>query len=212
MSPLDLVRELKPLYAPSAKHPTIVQVPDLAFLMIDGRGEPGASEAYQEALQALYSSAYTLKYSIKKADPQRDFRVMPLEGLWWTEGEPPRLDELQAHRESWNWTMMIAVPDFITAADVIDAVGQAGRRRPLPAADRVRLGRFDEGLAAQIMHIGPYAAEAPTIERLHAFVAEQGYELRGRHHEIYMGDPNRTAPERLKTVLRHPVRPADEEE
>src|SRR5512146_1773434 len=201
MSPVDLSKALKPLYAPSAKHPSIVEVPDLAFVMIDGRGAPGA-EAYREALQALYSSAYTLKFSLKKADPDRDFKVMPLEGLWWVEGAPPRLDELQADRDSWSWTMMIAVPDFVTADDLRDAVAQAERRRPLPAIDRARLERFAEGLAAQIMHVGPYAAEAPTIERLHAFVAEQGYELRGRHHEIYLGDPRRTAPERLKTVLR----------
>ena len=212
MSPVDLSKALRPLYAPSAKHPSIVEVPDLAFLMIDGRGDPDGSEAYQEALQALYSSAYTLKFSFKKTDPERDFKVMPLEGLWWVDGEPPRLDELQAGRDSWNWTMMIAVPDFVTADDLRDAAAQAGRRKPLPAVDRVRLERFAEGLAAQIMHVGPYADEAPTIERLHAFVAEQGYELRGRHHEIYLGDPNRTAPDRLKTVLRHPVRPADEEE
>jgi hypothetical protein len=104
--------------------------------------------------------------------------------------------------------MMIAVPDAVTAAEVAAAVEAAARRRPLPAASRLRLERFDEGLAAQIMHIGPYADEAPTIERLHDFAAEQGYELRGRHHEIYLGDPRRTAPERLKTVIRHPLRPA----
>jgi hypothetical protein len=212
MSATDLVKELKPLYAPSARHPSIVEVPELAFLMIDGRGDPGASEVYQDALQALYSSAYTLKFSLKKADPERDFKVMPLEGLWWLEGGPPRLEELQAARDSWSWTMMIAMPDHVTSVEVADAVAQAGRRRPLPAIQAVRLERFAEGLAAQIMHVGPYAEEAPTIERLHAFVAEQGYELRGRHHEIYMGDPRRTAPERLKTVLRHPVQPADQEE
>jgi hypothetical protein len=210
--PLDLIRELKPLYAPSAKHPSIVEVPELAFLMIDGTGDPNTSEAYQEALNALYSSAYTLKFSLKKPAPERDFKVMPLEGLWWVEAEAPRMDEVKADRDAWNWTMMIAVPDHVTADEVRDAATQAGRRKPLPAIDRVRLERFDEGLAAQIMHIGPYAAEAPTIERLHAFAEGQGYALRGRHHEIYLGDPRRTAPERLKTVLRHPVRLVDTEE
>ena len=207
MSPVDLVRQFKPLYAPSAKHPVIVEVPELAFLMVDGRGDPNTSEQYQDALQALYGVAYTLKFALKKADPERDFKVAPLEGLWWTDGEPPSPEAVQADRDAWNWTMMIAVPDDVTAAEVA-AADAAARRRPLPAAALVRLERFAEGQAAQVMHIGPYAEEAPTIARLHEFVAAQGYELRGRHHEIYLGDPRRTAPERLKTVLRHPVKPA----
>ena len=118
------------------------------------------------------------------------------------------MEELLRDRDTWKWTMMIAVPDAVTAAEVAAAVDAAARRRELPAASRVRLERFAEGLAAQIMHLGPYAGEAPTIEQLHAFVAEQGYQLRGRHHEIYLGDPRRTTPARLKTVLRHPVREA----
>jgi hypothetical protein len=206
VSPLDLVKTLKPLYSPSAKVPVIVEVPELAFVMLDGRGDPNSAEEYQAALQALYGVAYTLKFTLKKADPSRDFKVPPLEGLWWTDGEPPSLDALQADRESWNWTMMIAVPDEVTAAEVAAAEVVAARRRPLPAAGLVRLERFAEGQAAQVMHIGPYAEEAPTIARLHEFVAEQGYGLRGRHHEIYLGDPRRTAPERLKTILRHPVK------
>jgi hypothetical protein len=202
---LDLVKQLKPLYSPSAKHPAIVEVPELAFLMLDGRGDPASSEAYREALGALYSICYTLKFTLKKTDPERDFKVAPLEGLWWGDAEKPSLAELQTDRDAWNWSMMIAVPDAVTAAEVAAAAGAAAKRRPLPAAGGVRLERFAEGLAAQIMHVGPYSEEAPTIERLHAFVAEQGYELRGRHHEIYLGDPRRTAPERLKTVIRHPV-------
>jgi hypothetical protein len=207
MSPVDLVKQLKPLYAPSPRHPAIVEVPELSFLMIDGRGDPNSSEAYQDALGALYGIAYTLKFTLKKTEPERDFKVAPLEGLWWADTEAPSMDALQADRDSWNWTMMIAVPDGVTAAEVAAAAEAAARRRPLPAAVRVRLERFAEGLAAQIMHVGPYADEAPTIAALHAFVEEQGYALRGRHHEIYLGDPRRTAPERLKTVIRHPVRP-----
>ena len=206
MSPVDLVRQFKPLYAPSAKHPVIVEVPELAFLMVDGRGDPNTSEQYQDALQALYGVAYTLKFALKKADPERDFKVAPLEGLWWADEGRPTMDELQAARDAWNWTMMIALPAEVTAAEVAAAAEAAARRRPSPAISLVRLERLEEGLAAQIMHVGPYSAEAPTIERLHAFVQEQGYELRGRHHEIYLGDPRRTAPERLKTVIRHPVR------
>ena len=206
MSPVDLVKQLKPLYAPSPRHPAIVEVPELSFLMIDGRGDPNSSEAYQNALEALFGVAYTLKFALKRTDPERDFKVPPLEGLWWADGDPPSLDDLQSDRDAWNWTMMIAVPDGVTAAEVAAAAEAAVRRRPLPAAGRIRLKRFAEGLAAQIMHVGPYADEAPTIAALHAFVTEQGYELRGRHHEIYLGDPRRTAPERLKTVIRHPVK------
>jgi hypothetical protein len=207
MSPFDLVKQHRPLYAPSAKHPSIVEVPELSFLMIDGRGDPNSSEAYQDALGALYGIAYTLKFTLKKADAERDFKVAPLEGLWWVDVERPGMEELQADRDAWSWTMMIAVPDDVTAAEVAAAAEAAARRRPLPTAGKVRLERVAEGLAAQIMHLGPYAEEAPTIARLHAWVDEQGYELHGRHHEIYLGDPRRTAPERLKTVLRHPVRP-----
>ena len=206
MSATDLVTEHKPLYAPPSQTPVIVEVPELAFLMLDGRGDPNSAEEYQAALQALYGVAYTLKFTLKKTDPERDFKVAPLEGLWWADGEPPSLDALQTDRDGWNWTMMIAVPDAVTAAEVAAAVGAAVRRRPLPAAGLMRLERFAEGQAAQVMHIGPYADEAQTIARLHEFVAEQGYGLRGRHHEIYLGDPRRTAPERLKTVLRHPVK------
>ena len=208
MPPLDLVKQLKSLYSPSAKHPAIVEVPDLAFLMIDGRGDPNTSEAYEAALQALYGVAYTLKFTLKKTDPERDFKVAPLEGLWWTDEGAPTMDDLQRDRDAWNWTMMIAVSDAMTADEVTAATGAAARKRELAAAPLIRLERLEEGLAAQIMHIGPYAEEAPTIERLHEFVAAQGYELRGRHHEIYLGDPRRTAPERLKTVVRHPVREA----
>jgi len=203
---MDLVRELKPLYSPSAKQPVVVDVPELAFLMIDGRGDPNSSAVYQEAIGALYSTAYTLKFTLKKRSPDRDFKVMPLEGLWWADDERPTLEELQDDRDSWNWTMMIAVPDEVTADEVAEATRTAAERRPNASLAKIRLERFAEGAAAQVMHVGPYSAEAPTIERLHAFVADEGYELRGRHHEIYLGDPRRTAPERLKTVVRHPVR------
>jgi len=207
MPPLDLVKSHKPLYQPSAKHPAIVDVPELAFLMVDGRGDPETAEPYHQALEALYSVAYTLKFTLKKADPERDFKVAPLEGQWWADDVAPTMADLQRDRDAWNWTMMIAVPDAVTPAEVAAAREAAARKRELPAAPLLRLERLAEGLAAQIMHVGPYSEEAPTIERLHAFAAAEGYELRGRHHEIYLGDPRRTAPERLKTVLRHPVTP-----
>ncbi len=208
MSPRDMLKELKPLYAPSAKHAAIVEVPEITFVMIDGRGAPSTSAAYQDAIGALYGVVYTLKFTLKKSDPGRDFKVMPLEGLWWADAPAPSMAEVQDDRDSWSWTMMIAVPETIAEDEVTVARQAAVRKHPSAPLERLRLERLEEGLAAQIMHTGPYSEETPTIERLHAFVAEQGYELRGRHHEIYLGDPRRTAPERLKTVIRHPVRPA----
>ncbi len=207
MSPVDLVRQHRALYNPSWKHPAVVEVPELSFVTVDGRGAP-ESEAYADALQALYSTAYTLKFSLRNADAERDFKVAPLEGLWWGDAERPSLEELQKDRAAWNWRLMIALPDGVTAAEVAAAAEQAARKRRPSAPVEIRFERLEEGLAAQLLHIGPYSEEAPTIERLHAWVAEQGYELHGRHHEIYLSDPQRTAPERLKTVIRHPVREA----
>jgi hypothetical protein len=208
VSTRSVVKEHRPLYAPSPRHPAIVEVPELAFLMVDGRGDPETSEPFHDAMQALYSAAYTLKFTLKKTAPERDFKVAPLEGLWWVGEAAPTMDELQRGRDAWNWTLLIAVPDAVTAEEVAAALEAAARKKDLSAAGLVRLERFEEGLAVQVMHIGPYSKEAPTIERMHAFAAAEGYELRGRHHEIYLGDPRRTAPERLKTVLRHPVQPS----
>jgi hypothetical protein len=205
VSPIDLVKLHRALYNPSYKHPGIVEVPELSFVATDGRGSP-ESEAFEASMQALYGTAYTLKFSLRNADAGRDFKVAPLEGLWWGDVERPTLAELQQDREAWNWRMMIALPDGVTAAEVAAAAEQTARKRRQSAPVEVRFERFEEGLAAQLMHIGPYSEEEPTIARLHAWVAEQGYELRGRHHEIYLGDPRRAAPERLKTVIRHPVR------
>src|SRR5665647_2889832 len=125
MTPFDLVKQLKPLYSPSPRHPSIVEVPELSYLMIDGRGDPSTSEAYQQALEALYGVAYKLKLTLKKADPERDFKVGPLEGLWWADSEPPGMAELQADRDAWNWTLMIAMPDAVTAAEVAAATAAA---------------------------------------------------------------------------------------
>jgi hypothetical protein len=201
---IDLTKDLKALYFPSAKAPVLVEVPPMRYLMLDGSGPPG-TPFYQAIVSALYSLSYTLKFALKKQQGI-DYGVLPLEGQWWVpEGQEYRMDV----RDNWQWTMMIRQPEWVTPelieaarAQVIKKGGDAA------AASRAAKARFevlDEGLAAQILHIGPYDAEPPVIQRLHAFVSEQGYRLRGKHHEIYMGDPNRTAPEKLKTVLRHPV-------
>jgi hypothetical protein len=189
----------------SAGRVDVVDVPPLTFLMLDGTGNPNTSTAYREAIEALYAASYTLKFALKKA-AGRDYRVGPLEGLWWVPGvEQQSFAEMMSHKEDWLWAMMIAQPDDVAAEQVAGAIEQARRKRPLPGLARLRCERFHEGLAAQILHVGPYAAEWPTIERLHAFIREQGYHPRGKHHEIYLGDPRRAAPERLRTIIRQPI-------
>ena len=127
---------------------------------------------------------------------------MPLEALWWTKGDALDVD----NKSDWNWTAMIRQPDFVDAETMGDAICQAAAKRPLAAMAKLRFERFEEGLCAQVMHVGPYSEERPTIERLHAFIGEQGCEPAGKHHEIYLGDPRRAAPEKLRTVVRQPVR------
>lgn len=201
MQTIDLKKELKLLYAALPGKCMLIEVPPMNFLMIDGTGNPNTAPEYAEAVQALYTLAYTIKFSLKKAGVA-DYPVMSSEGLWWME------DMTQfsaARKDEWLWTMMIMQPEVVTPQVVEAARTAAKKKKALPALDKVRLERYDEGLSAQIMHIGPYAAEAPTIQHLHAFIAESGYQLRGKHHEIYLGDPRRTAPEKLKTIIRQPV-------
>jgi hypothetical protein len=202
---LDLRKQWKTLYNPPSKTAVIVEVPEFQYVMIAGAMEPGAtpetSPSYTAALGALYGAAYTLKFMSKlRAMKPIDYTVMALEGQWWAEGA---LD--YNNKDNWRWNMMIMQPDHIDAAMFAEAVTQLKAKKPNPANDQLRLERLHEGLCVQIMHIGPYSAEPPTIERMHAYAYDQGYKLRGLHHEIYLGDPRRTAPEKLKTVLRMPV-------
>jgi hypothetical protein len=155
-------------------------------------------------MQALYGMAYTLKFMIKKGPEAIDYPVMALEGLWWAEDMSQFSLDVKG---DWQWTVMIMQPEIVTAEHFARAAAELRRKKNPPALDLVRLERFHEGLSAQIMHVGPFAAEGPTVERLHDFIADQGYERRGRHHEIYMSAFGRTAPERLKTVIRQPVGP-----
>ena len=198
---IDLKRELREFYAPG-REPVIVDVPELAYVMIDGRGDPNTAPEFSQAIEALYTIAYTAKFALKRAAQGPDFTVMPPEGLFWTAGSP---ELAHGTKSDWNWTLMIMQPDRVTPEVFREAQATALEKKPLEALRRVRLERLAEGRVAQVMHIGPYAAEGPTIERLHAFIAEQGYELAGKHHEIYLSDPRRAAPEKLKTVIRQPV-------
>lgn len=204
MQKLDLKKELKHLYQPSPKGVVLVEVPPMNFLMIDGKGAPG-SESYQQSIETLYNMSYTIKFDLKKKGVGPDFTVMPLEGLWWMEG---RDDFDLEDMDNWMWTSMIMQPDHVTADHVEEAIGQVKAKKDLPLLDAIRFEAYGEGISAQIMHIGPYSEEGPTVEKIHAFVEEQGYTLHKKHHEIYLSDPRRTKPERLKTVIRHPVRKA----
>lgn len=194
---LDLRTALAPLYRAKAK-PSLVDVPPLTVLSIEGAGAPGA-ESFQAAIQALYTCAYTLKFHAKK-QLGLDWPVMPLEALWFDEtGAPPNPEQ----PTDWSWRAFIVVPGVVTPA-LLDEVRQRCIEKA-PAAALVRVEQFAEGRCAQVLHLGPYDAETPTIERLHEFVAANGLARRGRHHEIYLGDPRRAAPERLRTIIRQPV-------
>ena len=198
---IDLRKELKHLYNPSSKQIAIVDVPEMNFLMIDGQGDPNTSQAYQDAVEALYSVAYTLKFMVKKGESAVDYAVMPLEGLWWVED----MTQFSVNdKDAWKWTSMIMQPEYVTEELLQEALKQVGKKKDLPALSGMRFESFREGQAAQILYFGPYSDEGPTIERIHRFIVEQGRRLLGRHHEIYLSDPRRTAPAKLKTVIRQP--------
>jgi hypothetical protein len=212
MKKLDLKKDLKAYYLPSAKKIEVVDVPRFNFLLIDGAiepgMEPGTSPFFEENLEALYGAAYTLKFMLKKRenDPV-DYPVMALEGLW-----DVRDGNFDIRiKDNWEYTLMILIPDLITPDLFEDALAQLRKKKgDQPAFARLRLDTFTEGLCVQTMHVGPYATEPETIEKMQAFMQENGYRdlvgEGGKHHEIYMGDPRRAAPEKLKTVLRHPVK------
>jgi hypothetical protein len=201
MEKLDLRKQLKHLYNPSKRDFQLIDIPAMNFVMIDGQGDPNTSESFQTASQALYSVSYTLKFEFKK-NQGVDYPVMPLEGLWWADDmEVFRMER----RSDWKWTLMIMQPDVVKRSHFKTALQQAAKK-DIPALADLRFERFREGLSAQIMYLGAYADEGPTISRMHAFIEESGCKPEGKHHEIYLGDPRRSAPEKLKTVLRQPVK------
>jgi len=204
MSKIDFKKELKHLYRPSAKEFAVVDVPPMNFLMIDGHGDPNTAQEYKDAVEALYGVAYKLKF-MSKREKELDYVVPPMEGLWWVES----MEEFTTEDKSaWDWTMMIMQPEWITQEMFEEALKEVKKEKNPPALSKLRLEAYREGLAVQIMHTGPYDAEGPTIARMHAFIDENGYAPAGRHHEIYLGDPRKVAPEKLKTVLRQPIRKA----
>ncbi|MBB3187404.1 GyrI-like domain-containing protein [Microbacter margulisiae] len=205
MAKRDFKKELKAIYDCPAITPVSVTIPGMNYLMIDGQGNPNTSPAYQEAIETLFSVSYTLKFMIKKAPNGSDYGVLPLESLWWTEnGMPPDME----HKELWHWTAMIMQPEFITKELLDEAIKQIKtKKKDLPALQKMRFEYFEEGACVQIMHIGPYAAEQPTITQLYEFMAQKDVGFNGKHHEIYLSDIRKASPEKLKTIIRQPVRP-----
>ena len=206
MPTIDLRKQLKHLYQPSAKKFAVVDVPPMNFLMLDGMGNPNTSQDFKDAMEALYGLSYTLKFGLKfgkYGKKKYDYPVMALEGLWWMddmrEFSPERKDD-------WKWTVMMMQPDFITPDQVELARRDLATKKNPVALPKVRFDAYHEGLSAQIMYIGKFADEGPTIQRLHEFIVESGHQLNGKHHEIYISDPRRTAPEKLKTVIRQPMK------
>jgi hypothetical protein len=198
---IDLRKELKHLYQPAAKQIAAVRVPAFTFLMVDGQGDPNTTSAYAEAVEALFTVSYTAKFMLKKGPAQKDYAVMPLEGLWWAD-DPAVFT--RGNRAQWRWTMMIMQPSFVPRALLTQAIAAAARKKPLPGIARLRVERFEEGRCAQLLHVGPFTEEGPAIERLHAYIEAHG-RLRGKHHEIYLTDIRRADPARWKTIIRQPM-------
>jgi len=197
----DVKREHKDLYAPRNTTWTLLDVPELTYLAVDGRGDPNTSPAYAAAVEALYAVAYTLKFATRQETG--DFVVGPLEGLWWH--EDPTVFTARA-KESWNWTMLLHLPDWVTADQLDDARAAATAKKKLPAIAEVRQLTLREGRCAQVLHVGSYDEEGPVLATLHdEFLPANGLREAGDHHEVYLGDPRRTEPARLRTVLRQPV-------
>lgn len=204
MAKIDLKKELKELYLPSPKQVVEVQVPTFRFLMIDGEGDPRTSVPYAQAVEALFAVSYTTKFRVKPGVDVdvMDYAVMPLEGLWWA-------DDMTAfvanNRAQWQWTMMIMQPSFVPQSVIAEAMAEVRQRKKLPGVDRMRLEDFAEGRCAQALHIGPFTEEGPTIERVHEFIDAQAVRA-GKHHEIYLSDIRKAAPEKWKTIIRQPMK------
>ena len=203
MQKIDLKKTLKHFYLPSASKVVQVELPPMNYLMVDGAGDPNTETSYQKAVEALFMFSYALKFMTKKGSLAVDYGVMPLEGLWWA-------DDMAAFsvedKSNWKWTLMIMQPDFITPEMVATATAELRKKKNPAALNKVRFEEFAEGTAAQTLHVGPFAEEGPTIERVHRFIADRGHQRVGKHHEIYLSDIRKADPKKWKTVIRQPMR------
>ena len=202
MVKIDLKKELKALYQASPKEVVQVQVPEFNYLMVDGQGDPNVALQYAQAVEALFAVSYAAKFMVRKGPQAVDYAVMPLEGLWWA-------DDMAAFdgqdKARWRWTMMIMQPQWVNAELMQGVLAEVGTKKDLPALERLRLETFAEGSCAQILHVGPFSDEGPTVRRLHDYVDAHGSRT-GKHHEIYLSDVRRAAPAKWKTIIRQPMR------
>lgn len=204
MEKIDFKKQHKDWYRPSDKKASFVKIPKLKFLMVDGQGDPNTAAEFTQAFEVLYGVSYTLKFALKVDTSLPDWTVPPPEGLWWADDMTAFAEK---RKDEWLWTLMVRQPDFVTKKRIDTAAAALKKRKDPPGLSKLRFETFTEGLTAQIMHIGPYDNEGPTIEKLHAFIHGNNYELAGKHHEIYMSDPRRAKPEKLKTIIRQPITP-----
>jgi hypothetical protein len=202
MVKIDYKKELKNLYSSSAEKVEVVEVPQMNFLMIDGEGDPNTSQSFQDAIDVLYPLSYTLKFIIKRGEIGIDYGVLPLEGLWWA-------DDMSSfsvdNKENWKWTLMIMQPELVKKEMVATAIEEVRKKKKPVALPLVRFESFVEGKVGQIMHFGPFSEEGPTVEKLHSFIKVSGSQRIGKHHEIYLSDIRRAAPEKWKTIIRQPM-------
>ncbi|MGA9397312.1 MAG: GyrI-like domain-containing protein [Anaerolineaceae bacterium] len=209
MNKIDLRKQYKEFYNPPADRVTVVTIPVLQFLMIDGKIEPGAmpgtSLAFKQAMEVLYGVTYSLKFMSKlRRENPIDYTVMGLEALWWIEDGEFDITK----PDNWCWTAMILQPEHITEIMFREAQEKMKEKKPNPGIDKLRLVKFNEGLCVQTMHIGPYVTEPITLKKMEEFTAQKGYQMQDKHHEVYIGNPLRADPAKLKTILRHPIKAA----
>jgi hypothetical protein len=201
MEKINYKKKLQHLYKPSAKEVEIVEVPQMNFLMIDGDGGPN-HPTFQNAIEVLFPLSYTLKFMIKKSDIGIDYSVLPLEGLWWADDMSSFIKD---KKDDWKWTLMIMQPELITNEMAVEAVNQVRVKKNPTSLPLVRFESINEGKVAQIMHIGPFSEEGPTVQKLHSFIEDSGKKIIGKHHEVYLSDIRRAAPEKWKTIIRQPM-------
>jgi hypothetical protein len=202
MNKLDLKKEQKAFYHPPSSSPVIVEIPPMNYLMVDGHGDPNTAPEFAAAIEAIYPLAYAIKFTAKKR-LGLDYTVMPLEALWWADD---MTSFTNGNKSNWDWTVLIRQPDFIESALVEEMRDQVARKSNPSWLGKLHFDMIHEGFCVQMMHIGPFSAEGPNIAWMHRYAVEQGYANNGKHHEIYLSDLRRTAPEKLKTVIRQPIK------
>ena len=202
MKKIDYKKVLKNLYRPLVKTVETKDVPKMIFFMVDGKGDPNTAQNFQDAIEVLYPLSYTLKFMVKKGAIGIDYGVLPLEGLWWADDMS---SFTMGKKDDWKWTLMIMQPEIVTKKMVQEAIEQVKVKKNPVSLPLVRFESFSEGKAAQIMHNGPFSEEGPTIEKVHSFIEDIGSQLTGKHHEIYLSDIRRSAPENWKTIIRQPM-------